>query len=293
MARALTEESNIMGQIPEVIAWMSSLGLRARNSRYARYEEHINAFFKQGYDPASEEGALRWQHLTQAYRECLDICLVYRCFKDVRHPSLIKTLSHVISGQDVPDPHDAAASRNFLFELLVAARFHLAGYAIEFGEKGDVVARRGPVLVRAECKRLVSEAQLVKRIKYAAGQLEEVVDAEKGEIGLIFVDVSACIASDARTMVETRIEARDEIRNSLQRLVVRNGNNLETLNAKHQHVSHGTCLVGVLPIWSDGGVLNTCMGTRVVVAKELSVDKYNALRFALANFEEAFVKAFH
>lgn len=52
MANAVANE----GQLPKIIAWMDALGLPARNSRYARYEGHINKFFRDGLNPLSEEG---------------------------------------------------------------------------------------------------------------------------------------------------------------------------------------------------------------------------------------------
>jgi hypothetical protein len=63
--------------------------------------------------------------------------------------NFVSTLSKVVKGKDVPGLNAAGASRNFLFELPVAACFHLAGYAIDFDDADDVVARRDGLVARS------------------------------------------------------------------------------------------------------------------------------------------------
>ena len=293
MAKAVVNEDHIMKELPKIIAWMEALGLRARNSRYARYEEHINKFYRDRLDPLSEEGKQFFKELNQAYRECIDIYLVYKCFEHVRHSNFIVTLSEVLMGKDVPDLEVAGASRNYLFELLVAARFHLAGYAIDFGDTSDVVAKRDGVVVRAECKRLVSERQLEKRINYAADQLATALaKADEKAVGIVYIDVSNCVLPDLRQVVETGDDAEQEMKAAVRRFLVRNANRVETLNQKHIGVSYATCLVGTLPIWSRDFVLHTSASTEVRAAKNLSDEKYEQLQKVLAGFDKTFTKLF-
>jgi hypothetical protein len=293
MAKAVTNEDRIMKELPNIIEWMVALGLPAHNSRYARYEEHINKFFRDGLNPLSEEGKQLFKELNQAYRECVDIYIVYRCFENVRHPNFIDKLSKVVSGQDVPDLQVAGASRNFLFELLVAARFHLAGYMIDFDETSDVVAKRDGLIVRAECKRLASEKQLEKRINAAADQLTTAIAATNEEtIGVIYIDVSSCVVSDVRQLVESADKAEKEMAVAIHRFLVRNANLIETLNRKHIDVSYATCMIGTLPIWSRDFVLHTSAATDVRAAETLSDKKFEQLKKVLAGFDETLTKLF-
>jgi hypothetical protein len=293
MARTVVNEDDIMKELPKIIAWMVALGLPARNSRYARYEEHINKFYRDRLDPLSDEGKQFFKELNQAYRECIDIYLVYKCFEHVRHPNFITTLSKVVAGQDVPDLEVAGASRNFLFELLVAARFHLAGFTIDFDDTSDVVAKRDGQVVRAECKRLVSEKQLEKRINRAADQLgTAMVKGGEDVVGIVFIDVSSCVLPDIRQVVETADEAEQEMKVAVHRFLVRNANLVETLNRKYIDVSWATCLVGTLPIWSRDLVLHTSASTEVRAAETLSDEKYGQLQKVLAAFDETFTKLF-
>jgi hypothetical protein len=293
MAKAVVNEDDIMKKLPKIIAWMVALGLPARNSRYARYEEHINKFYRDGLNPLSEEGKQFFKELNQAYRECIDIYLVYKCFEHVTHPNFIATLSKVVAGKDVPDLEVAGASRNFLFELLVAARFHLAGYAIDFDDTSDVVAKRNGLIVRAECKRLVSEKQLEKRINYAAGQLAmTMTEADEEAVGIVYIDVSSCVLPDVRQVVKTADEAEQEVKTAMRRFLARNANLIEALSRKHIDVSYATCLIGTLPIWSRDVVLHTSASTEVRTAETLSDEKYKQLQKVMAGFEQTFTKLF-
>ncbi len=46
----------MMGKLPEIISWLESLGVPARNSRYARYEKHIDQFFETSPDERPDGG---------------------------------------------------------------------------------------------------------------------------------------------------------------------------------------------------------------------------------------------
>ena len=293
MARAVTNEDRIMKELPRVIEWMSALGLPARNSRYARYDEHINKFFRSGLNPLSDEGRQLFKELSQAYREYVDIYVVYQCFEHVRHPNFIDKLSKVVEGQDVPDLQFAGASRNYLFELLVAARFHLAGYEIDFDESSDVVALRDGLVVRAECKRLASEKQLEKRVYSAADQLAKAIAANSGEvIGIVYIDVSSCLVADVKQQVDTADDAEREMAVAMQNFLIRNANKIEELNRKHINISYATCLIGTLPIWSKDLVLHSSSITAVRAAETLSDMRFEQLQKVLAYFDETLIKLF-
>lgn len=141
-----------MQKLPEIISWLVGLGLPAANSRFARYEKIIDKFFSDRPDTLQDGGKQRFRDLSLAYRECIDIFVIYICFKENRHTNFINKLSQVVSGHEVPEPKEAGLSRNYLTELLVAACFQNAGYTIDFDEKTDVVARRNGITVHIECR---------------------------------------------------------------------------------------------------------------------------------------------
>lgn len=282
-----------MRDMPAVIAWMTTLGLPASKSRYARYDKHIKQFYGVETDLLSEQGQRSWANLTHAYRECVDIYLVFKCFEHLRHPKFVSKLWEVVSGEDLPDPTSGGASRNYLFELLVAARFSLAGYRIDFDDTSDVVAKRDDLVIRAECKRIVSEKQLRKRIKEAAEQLARKMATDiEPTIGVIFIDVSGCVISDINPVVNTRLDARSDMNAAVGRFVHRNAKLIEQLNHRYLRVSHGVCLSGTASIWTRDLVLHTCVSSGVRAAAALSDAKYHQLQRSLGNFDTTFEKLF-
>lgn len=287
------EEDRVLQAYRRVIPWLEALGITVKNTRYARYERHIEDFYSAGLSPLTEEAQKQFKILNQSYRECIDICLVHKCFEHTRHPNLISILQKVVSGQDTPELSAAGAPRNFLFELLVAARFISAGYDVDFEQTNDVVAKREGLVVRVECKRLGSENQLEKRVSEAGSQLRKSLKAATdSEFGIIYVDVSSCISSDISQVVETAEDAKNEINKSVNGFLTRNARLIEDLNQKYIDISNGICLVGTLPIWSSDFVLHASACTQVRTAGVLSDDRYYQFQQALNQFDDTFQRLF-
>jgi len=286
MSNADVSETAILEELPNIIAWLSELGLPSTNCRYARYERIINEFYKEHPHARVDGGQQAFRELSLAYSECIYIYVVYTSFKKLRDAGLIERLSKVVTGRDVPKVDEAGQSRDFVFELLVAARFHQAGYTIDFGQKTDVVAHRDGITVRVECKRITSEKKLQERVDKAASQLAEAkaIDGEK-VIGLIYVDVSGCIVEEVRVEVVTRQQAADELNKALRTFLKKNMMELEALNTKHLDLSHGTCLTATLPIWTHDFTMHAVSATEVRAAEALSDEKFDELRRALEGFD--------
>jgi hypothetical protein len=294
MSNADVSETAILEEIPNIIAWLSGLGLPSTNSRYARYERIIDEFYKAHPHARVDGGQQAFRHLSLAYRECIDIYAVYTSFKHLRDAGLIERLSKAVTGPDVPEVDEVGQSRDFAFELLMAARFHQAGYTIDFGQKTDVVARRDGITVRVECKRITSEKKLRERVNKAASQLAEApaIDGEK-VIGLIYVDVSACIVEKVKVEVATRQQAADELNKALRAFLMENIMEVEALNTKHLDLSHGTCLIATLPIWTHDFTMHAVSGTEVRAAGALSDERFDELRRALEGFDRSFKGVFN
>lgn len=282
MLNADMSATEIFEELPNIIAWLAGLGLPSTNSRYTRYERIIDEFYKVHPHARVDGGQEAFRHLSLAYREFLDIYVVYTSFKHLRDPGLIERLSKAVTGPDVPEADEIGQSRDFAFELLVAARFHKAGYSIDFGQKTDVVARRHGITVRVECKRITSEKKLRERVNKAASQLAEAaaIDGEK-VIGLIYVDVSGCIVEKVKFDVSTRQHAADELNSALRAFLMENHMEIEALNTKHLDLSHGTCWIATLPIWTHDFTMYTVSQTEVLAAKALSDERFDELERAV------------
>lgn len=294
MSNADVSETAILEELPNIIAWLSGLGLPSTNSRYARYERIIDEFYKVHPHARVDGGLQAFRNLSLAYRECIDIYMVYTSFKQLRDAGLIERLLKAVTGPDVPEVDEAGQSRDFVFELLVAARFHQAGYTIDFCQKTDVVARRDGITVRVECKRITSEKKLRERVNKAASQLAEApaIDGEK-VIGLIYVDVSGCIVEKVKAEVATRQQAADELKRALRKFLMENMVEVEALNTKHLDVTHGTCLIATLPIWTHDFTMHAVTATEVRAAEALSDERFDELRRALEGFDQTFTSVFN
>lgn len=84
MANADVSETAILEEIPNIIAWLSELGLPSTNSRYARYARIIDEFYTVHPHARVDGGQQAFRDLTLAYRECIDIYVIYTSFKHLR-----------------------------------------------------------------------------------------------------------------------------------------------------------------------------------------------------------------
>lgn len=288
MRRRTVSDETIFEQMPNVITWLEGLGVPATNSRYVRYSKHIDAFFATD-DPQTEEGRTKFSGMTRAYRECLDIILIYKAFVNERHEKFLEKLKKVVSGQDVPAARDAGESRNYLFELLVAARFKSAGYFIDFGFLTDVVAKRQVHTVYGECKRISSERKMEANIRDAADQLSKQVSAlNAGASGLIFVDVSSCVQPEISSSPVSPERIGETSVRALKSFTERNKEKIDKLNEEFKNLSLATCFVVQIPFWGEDHNLYTASTIDVSVTGTLSAEKYEQLKEILDGFEGAF-----
>ncbi|WP_460735282.1 hypothetical protein [Lysobacter tyrosinilyticus] len=272
---------------------MESLGIPAAKSRYARYEKRIAKFFDDAVHPTSIEGQQAWKDLTHAYRECIEIYLIFKTFAGCDHPNFISILAKVASGAEVPALAQAGTSRDFAYELLIAARFHLSSYAIRFDETSDVVAEQAGIRIRAECKRIASEKKLESRIKAAGGQLARMTVVEDdATLGLMFIDVSSCVASEVAQLVETRADAQNALNSAIGNFLQRNEVAIERLNDRFSEASYATCITATAPIWSRDLVLHATTGTAVSASRAMSDRKFERLRHALRSFNKGVATLF-
>lgn len=128
----------------------------------------------------------------------------------------------------------------------------------------------------------------------AASQLAEApaIDGEK-VIGLIYVDVSGCIVDKVKVEVATRQQAADELNKGLRAFLMENVMEVEALNTKHLDLSHGTCLIATLPIWTHDFTMHAVSRTEVRAAGALSDERFDELRRALEGFDRNFKGVFN
>ncbi|WP_186130416.1 phage exclusion protein Lit family protein [Burkholderia gladioli] len=278
---------SILKEMPCVLEWLKEKGLSALNSRYSRYEKDVDNFFSCD-DPTSADGRVKFDKLTNSYTECLNIVLIHRAFRDEASQGFVDRLSKVADGQDHPDASSAGSSRDFLFELLIAARMSLSGYKIDFNKITDVVAENNEFLVFSECKRLSSEKKFEENFKKAGKQITAQASAISQRVyGLVFLDVSSCLDGIPKMELPNVEAAQRAIHESLEAFVVRNASKIEQLAERFAESSLGVCLMGQAPIWTQDGTLYMAARTRVVAPKSLSDEDFNSLKKILGGFSSS------
>ncbi|GAA0909701.1 hypothetical protein GCM10009552_20700 [Rothia nasimurium] len=277
----------ILKEMSRVLEWLKGKGLNALNSRYSRYERDIDQFFSCD-DPTSVDGRTKFDKLTNSYIECLNIVLIHRAFRDETSQGFVDRLSKVADGQDHPDANSAGSSRDFLFELLIAARMELSGYRIDFNQVTDVVAEDDEFLVFGECKRLSSERKFEENFKKAGKQITAQAAGMSHRVyGLVFLDVSSCLDGIPKMDLPNAEAAQRAIHESLDAFVARNASKIERLAERFSECSLGVCLIGQAPIWTRDGTLFMASRTRVVAPQSLSDDDFNSLNKILGGFSRS------
>lgn len=277
----------ILNAMPDILGWLESKGLNGLNSRYSRYTKHIDEFFASG-EPASPEGRIRFEKVAKSYIECLNIFVIHRAFKDELSDGFAVRLSKVADGQDHPDAKLAGSSRDYLFELLIAARLSLSGYEIDFDQITDVVAERDGLLVFGECKRLSSEKKFEENFKKAGKQIEIQTKALVRKIdGLVFLDVSSCLENLPKTELPNAEAAHKALKRSMNDFIKQNSSKIEQLNQRFSGVSLGACIIGQTPIWTEDATLHTVNNTSVIALENLSDDDFERLNKIVSGFSSA------
>ena len=278
---------SILKDMPCVLEWLKEKGLRALNSRYSRYEKDVDKFFSCD-DPTSADGRAKFDKLTNSYIECLNIVLIHRAFRYEESQGFVDRLSKVADGQDHPDASSAGSSRDYLFELLIAARMSLSGYKIDFNKITDVVAENNEFLVFGECKRLSSEKKFEENFKKAGKQITAQAKIIPQRVyGLVFLDVSSCLDGISKMELPNIEAAQRAIYESLEAFVARNASKIEQLAERFSESSLGVCIIGQAPIWTRDGTLYMAGRTRVVAPESLSDEDFNSLNKILAGFSSS------
>jgi hypothetical protein len=277
---------SIISQIPSVINWLESFGFNALCSRYSRYVKYIDEFFNLE-NPDSNEGREKFERLTKAYRECFEIVIIKNVFGKEKSDGFKNRLAKVIKGADYLEPKPVDEARDYLFELIVAARFSRCGYQLDFDALTDVIAKKKGYTIYAECKRISSEKRFEENFIKAGKQLQrEIKNPSENNYGLIFIDISSCIFEDLpKSEVDNEVIAGLYLDKAMCSFVQRESYHIDLLNEKFSTVSLAVCLMGQAQIYTSNLKLNFVMNTKIHTWTHLSDNDFNTLNYLLKDFD--------
>jgi hypothetical protein len=279
----------VLQKMPEVLNWLKSFGFKSLCTRYSRYIKYIDTFFTVN-NPDSEEGRLAFELLIKSYNECLEIVIIKTVFKEEKSNGFKTRLGKVITGRDHLNNAAISESRDYLFELLVAARFSRAGYKVDFDFLTDIVARKEELIVYSECKRITSEKRFKENFDTAGKQLErEMKKTSDSKLGLIFIDVSSILSKGIQKIeVNDELVAKRILGVAMKQFIAQHAHDIESLNSKHIGHSLGVCLLGRSSMWTKDFTLYTVTNLDVRASEQLSNSKFSNLEKVLHKFDSAF-----
>jgi hypothetical protein len=202
----------VKSEFDETLRWMTSLGIKTNSGRLRAYEKAISIWATL---PSAQNsfGAHKLSRADQSAILASDKFIdVYRAFHQTSLEDLggiVDKLKKSIGGPaDVADETDKSShARNFLFEAVVAAKFHCPNQGIHVfldapSDTGlTYLSRR----IFVECKRLGSLRRIESNVRKACDQLAIALDADctSRHGGLVAVDISNIISMDEKVADET------------------------------------------------------------------------------------------
>jgi len=218
----------ILESYTSALEWMRKIGVNLGAGRTSHYQ-NIVSYWTDSYRTATtEEGRRIFPSFVNSMLEIHDFVSVYKAFKDVPVETLgaiVTKLNKAVNGPinlEEGTPASATA-RNFLFEALVAARFHAPsrGASAILDAPSDTGVLFGGGKIWVECKRVTSERKIEKNVRKASRQLEEVFKkkAGAGHRGMIALDVSKILNPGDRIFVRENdahlLQSVDRLMNDL------------------------------------------------------------------------------
>ncbi|CDG54341.1 MULTISPECIES: hypothetical protein [Halomonadaceae] len=224
------EYSYHLQDLIELNEYLSSKGLRSRNTRIERYIEYFSLVLEKNEDPwkvfknslkGPFESPLDWE--LYILREVHELMWILRGMKCKEPLGGVEKLELMIGGSDFAALDKDSSSRNAQFELRIASYFLQCGCHVDLTTETDVIAISNKEVFYIECKRVSSRKQLAKRIRDAEVQLQKRMPLKhdgKKVFGCVAADVTkVAYQHNGLTFAVTSDHARDTIQKDLQDVV--------------------------------------------------------------------------
>lgn len=228
------EEGNKCNELySQAIEWLESLGFPYSKNRFGKYKkaiDQIDTFSKN----ESDDEFKTWLHeFLNAHLEITEIIRIYNDVSKYNFIDYIEQLKMVTKGQEFRTSSAKDQSRDFTFELSMAARFIRSGFEVKLNQLADVVAKREDTpKIYVECKRIKSLSKVRKNIKKANEQLRTRLsrDNSSRSRGLVALNINDILNENCNMFVFDNIEKFQQFNSEILNQFVLN--NEEELKAK-------------------------------------------------------------
>jgi len=202
----IKEDTNkIYDKYNDALEWLNGLGLPAKRSRFGDYKkifDNYPASAESSIDNTSFENALN--PFLNAHLEISEIIRIYDTLSNRDYSEFSDQLKKITSGQIFRDSLKHDPSRDFSFELTMAARFINGGYEVKLDDIADIVVTKdGSPKIFVECKKVTSLKRIKANVKKANEQLKKRMTRDSSKLcrGLVALNVSALINPQNNTTV--------------------------------------------------------------------------------------------
>lgn len=189
--------SKVLDDYTAAIEWMGRLGVKVGSGRAAQYAKEF-AWVEENYQTAPQD-QIRFSSFINTAFEIYELTAIFQSFHSLPSEQAIhfvERLQVAVNGPEkrIDENENTSRSRNFLFELAVAAKNYKPekGLTADFSSKADVGLKYGKNTILVECKRMTTPSSIEKHVKKAVDQLKKELKKLIGanQYGLVAIDIS-------------------------------------------------------------------------------------------------------
>ena len=184
-----------LDKINQVESWLEEHGLKVHNTRYTGAKKLLSQGVHAGEIDEDQMVAFQW-----ALLELDDYLQIYESLRNVMHRRFLDTLAKSLKGAH-QNKHEgqAVAGRNFMFELVLAAKLAQLGFDVSFDGDADATLKIDKFIIYVECKQPLGEnmdALLKDAFKQIRNRCEQAV-AMENEFGIGAICLTRYIAQES------------------------------------------------------------------------------------------------
>jgi len=219
---------DIYDEFDQTVNWLSQFKSDHLSTRIAKYRKSLS-LLADAHDAGRVRELLEsWNEdvLMNDFLEASSLNLIHRglCNFDNGDAVLRDKINDLFSGPDHSNDENPATSntlaRNTSFELVLSARFALAGYEIHFDREADLIITDKPSVLFVESKRIYSPERIEGNVRKAFKQLHrryEAADPKMQKRGLIAISISKLVNPKQKLLSTRNV---DHLRAVLNKQVV-------------------------------------------------------------------------
>ncbi|VAW14007.1 hypothetical protein MNBD_BACTEROID01-136 [hydrothermal vent metagenome] len=197
------------------ISWMREIGVKISSGRTQNYLKVMN-HWRRNYKSSSDKIAKDiFPDFVNSTSEIDSFIKIYKAFKNVPTENLSLIKAKLQKGVNGPlnaedEKPKTSEARNFIFEALVAAKFHNPKQNLStiLSTSSDTAIKFENKNIFIECKRVTSEKNLENNIRKASNQLDQHLSKKVGKKlnlgnkGLVALDFSKILHSGDQLLVK-------------------------------------------------------------------------------------------